>query len=269
MLEIDWPLLLLCLGGSMAGGLVIFHAVAAYYHVRYYVRRRDDAKSWKIQAKRWLRADQQRDAVLLSTFNLSLGGLLSGLIVYSIAQGWQTPVYMDVAEHGWTYTLLSAVGMFIVNDAGAYYVHRALHTPWLYRHVHRHHHRFVATTPYVTVAVHPFELLALQTAALLPIFFVPLHPAVIGGVLIYVLIFNVIDHSGVRLTSSLPWQGPSMYHDDHHTQFHCNFGQHLTVWDRLHGTLRRKKRKYGVKVFGGGGERVADGGVEQDEFVAY
>ncbi|MCB9788498.1 MAG: hypothetical protein H6744_17590, partial [Deltaproteobacteria bacterium] len=41
--------------------------------------------------------------------------------------------------------------------------------------------------------------------------------------------------------------------DDHHTQFHCNFGQHLMIWDRLHGTLRRQSRQYGAEVFGGRG----------------
>lgn len=267
---IDWPLLLLCVVGSIAAGLAIFHTVAAYYHLRYYVRRRGEPQTWKCQPKRSLKPSQQRSAALLSSFNLTLGGLLSGLLIYAITQGLETPIYLDIAEYGWPYFFGSAVLLFVVNDAAAYYVHRMFHLKPLFRRIHRHHHKFIATTPYVTVAVHPIELLALQLSSFLPIFLIPFHPAAIGAVLVYILVFNIIDHSGVRLTSALPWQGPSMYHDDHHAHFHCNFGQHLMLWDRLHGTLRRENRTYGVDVFGGrGAEADPAAAAQAPPFVRY
>jgi lathosterol oxidase len=267
MFPIDGRLLLTCLALAIGVGLVVFHAVAGYYHLRYYVRRRDDAATWKCQPERWLKPELQREAALLSTFNLTLGGTLTGLLIYAIAKGLPMPLYYDVAEYGWPYTIASAALLFVLNDAGAYYVHRFLHRKWFFKRIHRWHHRYVATTPYVTVAVHPFELLSLQVASFLPIFIIPFHPAVIGAVLTYVLVFNIVDHSGVRLTSRIPWQGPSLFHDDHHKYFHCNFGQHLTLWDRFHGTLRRVSRRYGKEVFGGrGAPGEGSGG---DDFVAY
>ena len=269
MPPVDWPLLLLCLAGSISAGLAIFHVVAAYYHLRYYVRRKGDAAAWKIQPKRWLTPEQHKDAALLSSFNVALGGTFSGALIYAITQGFETPIYTDVAEYGWAYTLLSGVGLFILNDAGAYYVHRALHTKTLFRLIHRHHHRYVATSPYVTVAVHPLELMALQASSFLPLFVFPFHAGAIGAVLVYILVLNIVDHSGVRLRSSLPWQGPSMYHDDHHVHFHCNFGQHLMLWDRLHGTLRRPGRSYGVTVFGGRGRKSGGGKTAGDDFTGY
>lgn len=267
--NVDWSLMALCVGGSTAAGLVMFHVVAGYYHLRYYVRRRDEPETWKCQPKRWPRPGQQRTAALLSSFNLAMGGVITGLLIYCITQGWETPIYYDVDEYGWPYTIGSAALLFVLNDAGAYYVHRALHYKPLFRRIHRHHHKFIATTPYVTTAVHPLELLALQAQSFLPLFFMPVHAAGVGIVLSYILVFNIIDHSGVRLTSSIPWQGPSTYHDDHHTQFHCNFGQHLMIWDRMHGTLRRQDRRYGVENFGGRG--VVAGAAEPDAaaFVQY
>ncbi len=266
-MTIDWPLLALCLVGPILIGVVIFHLVAGYYHLRYYVLRRNEPETWKIQPKRWLTPEQHRRAVLMSTGNLVLGGTVSGLLIYGITQGMPTPIYTDVSEYGWAWTLLSAPLLFVLNDAGAYYVHRLLHRKALFRRIHRHHHKFIATTPYVTVAVHPLELLALQASSFIPLFILPFHPAVIGGVLLYILVFNIVDHSGVRLVSSMPWQGPSMYHDDHHTQFHCNFGQHLMLWDRLHGTLRRQRRRYGAEVFGGRG--APDGTDGGSDYVNY
>lgn len=173
MPAVDWPMLCLCLFGSIAAGLLIFHVTAGYYHVRYYVLRRDDAASWKCQPNRWLRPEQQREAALLSSFNMTLGGTITGFLIYAMTQGWETPVYLTVGEYGWTYTILSTIGLFVANDAAAYYVHRALHFKPLFKRIHRHHHRYVATSPYVTTAVHPLELLALQTTSFLPLFFIP------------------------------------------------------------------------------------------------
>jgi len=265
---IDWPFLTLCLVGSVLVGLLIFHAVAGYYHQRYYVRRKDEGGQWKCQPERWLRPEQQKEAALLSTFNLTLGGLNSGVLIYAIVHGLPTQLYYEVSEFGWLYTLLSVPVYFFLIDGGAYYVHKLLHIKVLFKHIHRHHHRYIATSPYVTVAVHPLELIALQMSTMLPLFLMPLHPAVIGGVLIYVLIFNIIDHSGVRLYSMWPWQASSLYHDDHHKYFHCNFGQHLMVFDKMHGTLRREKRAYGIENFGGRGKTEGGEAVLPD-FIKY
>jgi lathosterol oxidase len=148
----------------------------------------------------------------------------------------------------------------------AYYFHRFLHVKPLFRHIHRYHHRYVATGPFVVTAMHPAEFLILQLSAFIPLFILPFHVVSVAAVLIYALVFNIIDHSGVRLTSRIPWQGPTMYHDDHHAYFHCNFGQHLQIWDRLHGTLRRHGRRYGEDIYGGRGVPTAEG---DGEFVRY
>jgi len=267
MTNIDWPLLLLCIGGAVAIGLLIFHVVAGYYHIRYYVLRREDSDNWKCQPDRWLRPGQQRSAALLSSFNLAMGGFITGILIYALTQGWETPIYYEVSEYGWFYTIASAPLLFLLIDGDAYYVHKTLHIKPLFRKIHRHHHKYIATTPYVTVAVHPLELLSLQVSSYIPLLIIPFHPATIGVVLVYILVLNIVDHSGVKLTSAMPWQGPSMFHDDHHKFFHVNFGQHLTLWDRMHGTLRRTSRKYGAKVFGGKGAKAVDGA--PDEFVKY
>jgi len=263
-LQIDWVEWAKIVIASVLAGVAVLWIVGGYYHIRYYVLRAHEPETWKCQPKRFLRKGQNLEAAMLSSFNLALGGLLSGNMVYAYLHGWSAPkIYTDVADYGWTYTLLSTVALFVVMDASAYYVHRAFHNKWMFKTFHRYHHRYVATTPFVVVALHPVELLALQAASFLPIFIVPLHFASVAVVLVYVLVFNIIDHSGVRLFSHLPWQGPTTYHDDHHVHFHVNFGQHLMIWDRIHGTLRRKNRRYGAENFGGKG--VGEG----QEFFDY
>jgi lathosterol oxidase len=254
---------------AMAGGLVIFWIVAGYYHVRYYVLRRHEPAKWKCQPDRFLRAQQQRQAMALSTMNLAIGGLLSGTLIYGIQNAHVTALYFDVARYGWAYTLGGTVLLFVLVDGLAYYAHRALHGRFLFRHVHRWHHRYVATSPFVVTAMHPVEFLLFQSVTFLPLFVIPFHYLSAVAVFVYILVFNIIDHSGVRLRSRLPWQGPSMFHDDHHAHFHVNFGQCFEIWDRLHGTLRRAGRRYGADVFGGRGAPAGDGSDDHAEFIRY
>lgn len=248
---------------SVLGGVAILWIVGGWYHLRYYVARRHQPEQWKCQPTRFLRPDQQRQAMLLSTLNLTIGGVLSGTFIWALQNGLQTPIYFDIAERGWPYFIGSTLLFFVLVDGLAYYAHRALHAKAFFRHVHRWHHRYIATTPFVVTAMHPVEFLIFQAVTFFPLFVIPFHYASVIGVFVYILVFNIIDHSGVKLRSIWPWQASTSYHDDHHAHFHVNFGQHLMLWDRLHGTLRRADRRYGEDVYGGKGEGSGGGGFVQ------
>lgn len=251
----DWANYLITVVASVLGGLVLLWGVGGYYHLRYYVGRRSEPEAWKCQPRRFLRAEQQRQAMWLSSRNLMIGGVISGNYIYAITHGLlPTPIYFDVAAWGWAYTIFSGLLLFLLVDGLAYYAHRALHIKPLFKRIHHVHHRFVATSPWVVTAMHPAEFLTFQAVTFIPLFLLPVHYAAAIFVFVYTLIFNIIDHSGVKLSSRWPWQGPTTFHDDHHAHFHCNFGQHLMLWDRLHGTLRREGRRYGADVFGGKGK---------------
>ena len=270
---IDWSLFFSCLVIAILGGMIPYHAVAGFYYHKYYVRRRESPEAWKCQPERIPSSEELKSAVLRGTVNLTWAGAITGTLVYFVIEGsLQTPIYTDVAEYGWGYTIGSTILLFVLTDWSAYWVHRLLHVKFFYKRIHVRHHRYIATTPYVALALHPLELFWQQMATFLPLFLIPFHAASIAAVLVYILVFNVIDHSGVRLVSALPWQPPSAFHDDHHRHFHVNFGQHLMLWDRIHGTLRRQNRRYGPEVFGGRG-LIKDTGVAQDSaanpFVRY
>lgn len=254
---------------ASVGGLVVYFGYGGWLYWRYYVRRRDRAVDWKIQPRRFQPADKHRWGIRVAAVNMLLGGLLSGSFAYYVVGGGYSALYLDAAEHGLAYTLLSVVLLFVAIEASAYYTHRLLHRKWLFKHFHRWHHRCVAPTPFNTVTMHPVEFLMLQVSAFLPIFVLPVHAYVFIGMLVYVLIFNIMDHSGIVMRHLLPWHSTSRFHDDHHVYFHCNFGQNLGWFDRFHGTLRRKDRRYGEKVFGGKGAPVGDERGATPEFVEY
>lgn len=264
----EWLIWLGLVLASMAGGIAILWSVGGYYHIKYYVRRAHEPETWKCQPKRFLRPEQARHAMKWSTLNLALGGFLTGNLIYAVRAGWETPLYFEVSRYGWAWTLGSTVLFFVLTDFLAYWTHRTLHLRPIFKRIHQWHHRYVATTPFVVTAMHPVEFLMFQAVTFVPLLLIPFYAPAVAVVLVYALAFNTIDHSGVRLVSSIPWQGPSMFHDDHHAHFHVNFGQHLALWDRLFGTLRRKDRRYGVDVFGGKGA-VEAGSAGPSPYVEY
>jgi len=163
MIEINWLKLLLCIIGATGVGLLIYHVVAGFYHIRYYIKRQQDPENWKCQPKRFLPDKLARKAIVSGTLNMTLGGTISGIFVYAIMEHnlW-TRFYYDVDDYGWAYTIISTLVVWVLIDLMAYYVHRMMHIKWVFKRIHRFHHKFVATTPYAATALHPLELMALQ-----------------------------------------------------------------------------------------------------------
>ena len=76
-------------------------------------------------------------------------------------------------------------------DALAYYAHRALHARALFPRVHRWHHRYVATSPFVVDGDAPGRVLTFQAVTFLPLFVIPFHYLSAIVVFVYILVFNI------------------------------------------------------------------------------
>lgn len=236
--------------GSVAVSLVTFWGLGGLVHAWFYARRRGDAATWKLQPRRFLSARMTRHALALGSFNMVVGATVGGLFAWHVARGGYSSLYFDPLEHGVPWLIVSAVVTFFVIDAGLYYSHRFLHRPWMFRHIHRWHHRYTAPIVFTTTAVHPLEFLIFEAFVLLPALLVPVHWAVYVAVVAYTYLIGMIDHSGIVVRWPLPLHSGNRFHDDHHVYFHCNYGHHTQIFDLLHETVRRAGRRYGIDVFG-------------------
>lgn len=241
---------------SVAVSAITFFGVGGLVHYVFYVRRRGDAAAWKVQPKRFLSDKLTRHALLLGGFNITMGAVIGGAFAWHVERGGWSALYLDPLERGVLWIPISALLTYFVIDAGLYYSHRLLHRRWLFKHVHRWHHRYTAPIVFTTTAVHPIEFLFFQFFVILPALIVPTHWAVYVLVVAYTYLIGMIDHSGIRVRWPLPFHDGNQFHDDHHVFFHCNYGHHTQLFDRLHGTVRREDRRYGEDVFGDRGAPI-------------
>lgn len=169
---------------------------------------------------------------------------VSTLFLYHLIQSGQTPMYYVVGERGWLYFVLSVAAGILAYDTWFYWQHRILHLPWLFRHVHRIHHRSTNPTAFGAFAHHPVETLMCNAFFIVLVKTIPLHSMAFALIGAYLFGTAIVAHLGYeflwkgftrhRLSRHI---GTSTYHNMHHRYAGMNYGVILTCWDRLMGTL--------------------------------
>ncbi|KAJ3742087.1 hypothetical protein DFH05DRAFT_1503848 [Lentinula detonsa] len=122
--------------------------------------------------------------------------------------------------------------------------HRALHTPLLYKYVHKIHHKYSAPFGLAAEYAHPAEVMILGMGTLGGSLFLCLFTEVhFISFFIWVIVklFQAIDaHSGYdfpwSLQHILPFWSGAEHHDFHHMAFTNNYSTSFRWWDRIFGT---------------------------------
>ena len=153
--------------------------------------------------------------------------------------------YQSIDEYGLVYYGFTWVFMFFIHDTYFYWMHRAMHHPTLFKHVHLVHHKSTNPSPWTAYAFHPIE--GLFEAMIVPIlaFSIPIHGSAIGLFLLFQIIYNVYGHLGFELYPKNfhknvvgKYVNTSVAHNLHHDKFHGNYGLYFLIWDRIMGTVR-------------------------------
>jgi len=142
----------------------------------------------------------------------------------------------------WVFTW-QLILIFLIDDLYFYFYHAALHTKFLYKRIHKTHHRSTMPIPMEYIFTHPLEW-----------FFGAIGPF-IG--LVVIASFSEINiyafwvmsalrnlheldiHSGIKsskITSLIPFYGTTEHHDLHHSKNRGNYASTFTLWDKVFGT---------------------------------
>ncbi|KAL3276408.1 hypothetical protein HHI36_011792 [Cryptolaemus montrouzieri] len=243
-----------------AVSFVIYLSIGGFLHWYYYVRQRDRAEEWKCQPNKFLTPDLEKHEIIFGSVTLFLNGTLSSLLACYIYNGGPCSVYYDIQEYGWPWFILQFVVIFVYQDYLTYWMHRIFHTPWLYKHFHKMHHKYKYPTAFSVTAIHPVESIFIQSVLATPLFLFPVHWLSFYIVVMYTYYHGIIDHSGINFKSYWwqPWQPDAIFHDNHHQYFHVNFGFNICIWDTIHGTCRQKERVYNEEIFYGKGKSLKE-----------
>lgn len=150
---------------------------------------------------------------------------------------WRGPA--DVRQlPAFHWVFLQLVFCLLEQEFTYYYVHRFLHSKWLYKYFHKKHHEWTAPVAISAIYCHPVEQVV---ANIFPPFFgLFLQNCHLSTYFLWfslAVLFTLSEHSGYHL----PFMTSPEVHDFHHYSFINNFG-FLGILDSLHGTDKMYKQ---------------------------
>lgn len=197
-------------------------------------------RRYRIQARR----ARKQDVIVPSLKSWALNNTLMlavAVIAWPILRRFG--IHLGPFPAGWAdWGVIAAQVLFFVylDDALYYFVHRLMHTRWLYRHIHRTHHRIITPWAITGHFMHPAEYVATGMLSLV-------GPLMLGVGIIPLWIWVVVrqweaaeGHSGYQLPwvpmHLLPFCDGARHHDFHHAKVRGNYAGFLRHMDALLGT---------------------------------
>lgn len=176
------------------------------------------------------------DSCVWAVLGITGGTLLAAPLQMAALSGWgQT--YYAVEDYGLGYLALSVLLLLALTETLIYWIHRALHLPALFGRIHMGHHQFREPTPWAGFAFHPMDAFAQALPYHIAAFLFPLNIWVYTIMMSLVMLWAVSIHDRVSLLR-FRWLNYAGHHTLHHLYGNYNFGQYLTLWDRIGGTYR-------------------------------
>jgi sterol desaturase/sphingolipid hydroxylase (fatty acid hydroxylase superfamily) len=174
---------------------------------------------------------------------------LSVITFYFYQQGF-TQVYTKISDRSILYFIASIALFMILYESYYYWLHRWMHSPSIFKIVHKVHHQSIHPTVFTSFSFHPLEAVLQFIFIPIAIILIPIHYYALGIVLTIWTISAVVNHAGVEIFPKNftrhpigKWMIGSTHHDLHHKEFRTNFGLYLTFWDRWMKTENLKFEK--------------------------
>ncbi|MEQ8924148.1 MAG: sterol desaturase family protein [Marinovum algicola] len=126
----------------------------------------------------------------------------------------------------------------LIHEAHFFCIHRLIHTPWLYKHVHSVHHNSINPSPWSSLSMHPVEHLLYWSDSLIHLI-LPSHPLLLLYHLHVTGTGAVVGHIGFDKIETVEGKAVDTHayaHYLHHKYFEVNYGDGAVPLDKLFGT---------------------------------
>jgi len=184
---------------------------------------------------------QELKEITVSVLSAPVMGVFTAPIMLAQLYGY-SKLYGDIeGPQDWKFLSFSIITFFLFTDMGIYWVHRWLHTfPFLYKYVHKLHHKWIVTTPFASHAFHPVDGFAQSLPYHIYVFLFPFHKAAYLLMFVFVNVWTISIHDQFGALGGILGEiiNGADHHTIHHSDFLYNYGQYLTLWDRIGKTHR-------------------------------
>jgi len=195
------------------------------------------------RSQKWRKIQARETRVpAMSEIRESFSGFLGtplclSLGLWSQYKGWA----LEPMATGFWSVLIFFLVATLIHDLWFYAVHRLLHTKLLLKW-HTPHHKSPVPTVWTNDRFTLPDVLLTQCFLTWIVFVLPIPPLALVLYRLSDHIKGLIGHSGFEFAASklAIWPMPFVsvtHHDGHHELFRYNFGNTLSIWDRLFGTL--------------------------------
>lgn len=228
----------------LAANTVAIFAFYGLYEWRLYISRAQGSRfkynaKWPAENKSdvfWFKS-QTIDGMLRTLFHaMPIWLAIEVGILYAYANGYVP--WVSFSEHPYYLAALMLV-MPAIHEAHFYVIHRLIHTPFLYKHVHSIHHNSVNPSPFSSLSMHPVELLLYLGMALWHLV-IPSNP-ILALYQLHRAGFGAIPgHIGfhkIELGRDRAIDSHAYIHNLHHKYFEVNYGDGLVPFDKWFGTF--------------------------------
>ena len=219
--------------GAVAGGLHLYF----YTFTKQGQKLKYDPRPLMKSGKQFSLGGQVRDNMFWS-----LGSGVFFWTTYEVLMFWAmandyAPMLTWAANPVWFVALFLLIPVW--ESFYFYWIHRALHIPFLYKHVHALHHRNINVGPWSGLSMHPVEHLIFLGSVLVH-FVVAAHPVHILFHLQYYALTAATTHTGfegMMVKDKNRVKLGTFHHQMHHRYFECNYGSLELPWDKWFGSF--------------------------------
>tara|TARA_B100001179_G_scaffold64281_1_gene44775 strand:+ start:1497 stop:2189 length:693 start_codon:yes stop_codon:yes gene_type:complete len=191
---------------------------------------------YRIQPKEYFaKRFYERFPLILFNISILLGVGIVGVFLLQDFIAFELPTV-------WVF-VWQLVLIFLIDDLYFYFYHSALHTKFLYKHIHKTHHRSTMPIPMEYIFTHPLEWFFGAIGPFIGLVVI----ASFAEINIYAFwamsalrnLHELDIHSGIKsskITSLIPFYGTTEHHDLHHSKNRGNYASTFTLWDKVFGT---------------------------------
>jgi sterol desaturase/sphingolipid hydroxylase (fatty acid hydroxylase superfamily) len=184
----------------------------------------------------WFKSQNIDSALRILFHAMPIWTAIEVFILWMFANGHVQ--WLSWEEHKWWLVALIVLNPFL-HELHFYVIHRLIHIPFLYKHVHSVHHNSVNPSPLSSLSMHPVELILYLGMACWQLI-IPSNPIVAIYALHRAGFGAIPGHVGFDRIEIGKENAVNMHayvHYLHHKYFEVNYGDGLIPLDKVFGTF--------------------------------